>query len=256
MPRFILAAMGWCHFAQLGFGAFIAALAVGCSDNGGAGGTPDGQAPEAAAQSGAGEAGRSPYADASSDAADATLDASGLADAAVADAADATVDAADEGIADNVDAGPDAADSGAATGPDAADGGVPPVTVFVTDGRSPLSGINVVFHDPSGVQLAIVQTDATGHASDVVPAGSFVTFVLGTPETVEGLVTIAGVMPGDVLPMVQNLSPTRPIIGTANVELPSASVPRARPPSRRSWAMGARRRTRAAPRRSPSPRLA
>ncbi len=72
------------------------------------------------------------------------------------------------------------------------------VTVVIMSDLGPEPGVSVVFQDGTTGAMTTVSTDANGRATQVVGAGSQVTAVLGTAENIE-LVTIEGVMPGDVL---------------------------------------------------------
>ncbi len=72
------------------------------------------------------------------------------------------------------------------------------VTVVVVNDHGPEQGATVVFQDATGNVVTTAITDASGKATQLVAAGSQVTAVLGTPQNIE-LVTIEGVMPGDVL---------------------------------------------------------
>jgi hypothetical protein len=98
-----------------------------------------------------------------------------------------------------LEASPEAATpEGAAPEAAAPDAGPQPVTVAVTTDRGPEQGVTVVFQDSSGAVLATAITDLSGKAAQVVPAGSQVTAVMGTPQNVQ-LVTVEAVAPGDVL---------------------------------------------------------
>jgi hypothetical protein len=72
------------------------------------------------------------------------------------------------------------------------------VTVVIMSDLGPEPGVSIVFQDGITSAMTTVLTDANGRATQVVGAGSQVTAVLGTSENIE-LVTIEGVMPGDVL---------------------------------------------------------
>jgi hypothetical protein len=124
-----------------------------------------------------------------------------------------TYDGGNPGI-DATTPGPDADAPGMAPGMDAgmdvtltpdspvtqpeAEAGPLPVTIVVVNDRGPEQGVTVVFQDDQGQPLATADTDATGTASQLVPSGSMVTAVFGTPDAPR-LVTVQGVKPGDVL---------------------------------------------------------
>lgn len=107
-------------------------------------------------------------------------------DATVADAG-STAEDAPSGDAANADA------SGAA------------VTLTVLLGGAPEPGVVVVFQDTTGAVLSSATTDASGAVSQVVPAGSQVTAVMGT-ALAPNLVTIEGVEPGDTLTVTDTAS--------------------------------------------------
>jgi hypothetical protein len=219
------------------FGLLTVSLAAGC-DFGGSNTPPpeepdltlDGAPPDAPAAT----------PDAQIGTMDAAAEASpGAADAGVeGPAADAPFEAAasevaeggpsapvEAGVDATVEAGVDAGiDSGSDTGvdttsPDAGDGGLLPVTVAISGPAGLEMGIPIVFHDPSGAQIAIVNTDSAGKASRVVPPGSFVTALFG-PAPQPELVTIAGVQPGDAIPITD---PTRGLNeeGTVTIQGPA-----------------------------------
>ena len=89
---------------------------------------------------------------------------------------------------------PDGATADAAT----ADAAVAPVAITVDNDLGPEPSVLVVFQDSTGAVLAQVTTDANGVASQVVPAGSQVTAIMGSMSA-PSLLTIEDVAPGDVL---------------------------------------------------------
>ena len=86
-----------------------------------------------------------------------------------------------------------------------------PVTMTVVTPTGPKQGITVVFEDATGTVLATVVTDATGKASHVVPAGSQVTVLIGSPTSPQ-ITTIAGVAPGDMLTALDTTSAAAPTV--------------------------------------------
>ena len=125
-----------------------------------------------------------------------------------ASATDATI--ADGSIADSAPTGDTSTPSDAA--PEAApDAGVP-VVVTVVGAAGVEPGVTIVFDDPSGALLGTQTTDASGRASGVVAAGGSVTALLGDPNMFVSPITIAGVVPGDALTVVDWGSfPTRDV---------------------------------------------
>jgi hypothetical protein len=117
-----------------------------------------------------------------------------VADSSVDAAADVTVDAAPDGGADaaadvTVDAAP------------------PGVTVVVTNTSGPEAAVTVVVQDADGGVVTSGVTDVTGTFSQApVVAGSQVTVVMGSAAS-PVLVTVQGVEPGDVIPIVDPTSP-------------------------------------------------
>ncbi len=97
-----------------------------------------------------------------------------------------------------------------------------PVTITVTDGGGPLTGLTVYFQESDGTLVRAAQTDADGKASAMMHAGGFVTAVqlfpvpqvkLGAPDEVppgpsSQLTTFAGVKEGDDLHL--DLEPVTP----------------------------------------------
>lgn len=85
-----------------------------------------------------------------------------------------------------------------ASAPEASVDAGDPVTVVVRSVSGPEQGISVVFQDAFNEIVGTVTTDTLGRASMVVPPGSQVTAVMGTP-TAPRLVTVEAVAPGDLL---------------------------------------------------------
>jgi hypothetical protein len=198
-------------------------------------GSPDGQSPSGDATPGATH-------DASSEAstADATVDGASVEDAGAATDAtpadalpgDSGVDAVqaevEAGIDATVDAGTDAGVDASPAVVDAADGAtidapLSPIVVTITGPTGPESGISVVFHDPSGTQLGVATTDATGTVSMLVPAGSMATAIFGTPDQ-STLVSIAAVQPGDVIALVDP-TVTSSFSASPTIHLPDSTAP-------------------------------
>jgi hypothetical protein len=103
------------------------------------------------------------------------------------------------------------------------DAGPPPVTVVVTSALGPEQGVSVVFQDAFNQIIATVTTDATGRASAFVPVGSEITAYMGNVAAPR-LVTIEGVVPGDVLGVYDTSSDGN--LGTFTVDLaPDAAAP-------------------------------
>ncbi len=82
------------------------------------------------------------------------------------------------------------------------DAGPPPITVTVYLNAQPEPGVLVAFQDASGAALGTATTDAKGTASKVLPAGSQVTVLLGSPTAPVALYTYVGVEPGDALAVI------------------------------------------------------
>lgn len=107
------------------------------------------------------------------------------------------------GIVPGPDGGQVVIDGAAQPAPEASvpDAGPLPVNVVVTRAGAPEGNVPVVFHDAAGVVIASVVTSAAGVATQLVPAGSQVTVIMGTPEAPH-LLTITEVEPGDTLTAV------------------------------------------------------
>jgi hypothetical protein len=87
------------------------------------------------------------------------------------------------------------------------DAGAQPVSVTVFLGGAPEPGVLVAFQDATGAVLGSAKTDAKGTAAMVVPAGSQVTAMLGTPGSGSlAIYTYVGVEPGDALSVVDPAS--------------------------------------------------
>ena len=71
-----------------------------------------------------------------------------------------------------------------------------PVTVTVIGAQGLESGVTVVYEDSGGAVTGTGTTGVTGTASKIVPAGSMVTVLLGTPAN-PNLYTAMGVQPGN-----------------------------------------------------------
>jgi hypothetical protein len=106
--------------------------------------------------------------------------------------------------------------SDAATGPDAPATGL--VTIAVT-GANPVSGLTVVFADPSGAPTVTTTTDANGSASATVVAGSSVVVAVPTTST-PSLYYVLDIQPGDQLAITIAASQTPTSLGTAAITLP------------------------------------
>jgi hypothetical protein len=132
---------------------------------------------------------------------------------------DATVDTgADAGVDASPVIGVDAADSGAITT------GSYPVAVTISGPSGPESGVPIVFHDPNGTQLGVVLTDTTGAASMVVPAGSMVTAIFGTPDQ-SMLISMAAVQPGDAISLVDPTPQEGTFSASPTIHLPDSAPP-------------------------------
>lgn len=105
-----------------------------------------------------------------------------------ASASDARAGGGDAGVADA------AADDGDPGTPDAA---LPtgPVTVHVAMAGEPVEGATVVFHTAGGLTIDVEETDASGDAIQIVPAGAQVTTSFSLGE--DYLFTVTGVEPGE-----------------------------------------------------------
>jgi hypothetical protein len=103
----------------------------------------------------------------------------------------------------------------------------PRVDVLVLDSGTPAAGTDVVFSDSSGAIIAHLLTDANGHASAMVAAGSSVTALVPYAAAGPRLETAFGVEPGDSIVFGQRSSPLpTPSVGTANISVPG-TVPNA-----------------------------
>jgi hypothetical protein len=104
----------------------------------------------------------------------------------------------DAGSPDGSD-GATAVDGSSDAGADSGDAAAGPVVLRVLTPMGPEPGVNVVFQDATGnTVLGTGTTDATGRYSQLVPAGSQVTVLLGSTQAPQ-LFTIQGVEPGDAL---------------------------------------------------------
>ncbi|MBX3185385.1 MAG: hypothetical protein KF819_00155 [Labilithrix sp.] len=132
------------------------------------------------------------------------------------------------GTSATFDAGPtpvfDASDPPTDAAPADVDAGTAPVTVNVTRGGAPASGIVIVFGDAAGAVLGVETTDASGVAARVVPAGSQVTAIMGS-ATAPRLFTVTDVEPGDLLRAVDPSPALEDLNATVTVDGVPANAP-------------------------------
>ncbi len=81
------------------------------------------------------------------------------------------------------------------------------VTVVVRNELGPEQGVTIVFHDPNGAVISSGITNAAGLVAQLVPSGSMMTALMGSPTTPRP-VTVQGVEPGDVLTAFDDSNPT------------------------------------------------
>ncbi|MFI5296711.1 MAG: hypothetical protein ACHREM_01325 [Polyangiales bacterium] len=99
-----------------------------------------------------------------------------------------------------------------------------PVTITVINPLGVEPGVTIAFQDATGAVLGMATTDSTGTASRVVPSGSQVTALLGSP-TSPSLITITAVEPGDVLYVFDsNFAGATASVAALPAPLPDAGV--------------------------------
>jgi hypothetical protein len=92
------------------------------------------------------------------------------------------------------DVGPDARADAA---PDARPSITVSVNVIDISGRGPATGTPVVFSDPAGALVAMVQTDSAGHAQADLPLGGSATAIFARSASEYDIYAVLGVKPGD-----------------------------------------------------------